>query len=150
MCARDVFPAAAFVAYCEWWYRHPGPDVAYLAEAGPPRPPHPAEAPMFERMRNAPIAMDIASADATLCPTEFQSAQFPASLRASIRVEHDGVDVDFFRPDPAERQSTLGGLVAPDARVVSYATRGMEPHRGFPSSWPHSPASLPPTLRPSR
>lgn len=132
MCARDVFPDAAFVAYCEWWYRHPGPDTAFLAAAGLPPEARRLDAPMFERMRNAPIAMDIASADVTLCPTRFQAAQFPASLAAAIRVEHDGVDTDFFAPDPAERRSTLGGLVAPDARVVTYATRGMEPHRGFP------------------
>ena len=28
MFARDVFPERGVVAYCEWWYRHPGPDVA--------------------------------------------------------------------------------------------------------------------------
>lgn len=49
-----------------------------------------------------------------------------------MTVAHDGVDADFFRPDLTARRATLGGLVAPDARVVTYATRGMEPHRGFP------------------
>ncbi len=142
LCARDVFPTAAYVAYCEWWYRYPGADVAYLVEAGL----HPAtqgdEAPMFERMRNAPIAMDIAAADVSICPTAFQAAQFPASLRAALLVEHDGVDVDTFRPDAVMRASTLGGLVAPGARVVTYATRGMEPHRGFPQFMAAVPAIL--------
>lgn len=142
MCARDVFPEAAYVAYCEWWYRHPGVDVAYLAQAGFPAASQAVEAPMFERMRNAPIALDIASADAVICPTAFQAAQFPASLRAAFVVDHDGVDVDAFRPDPAMRSSTLGGLVEPDARVVSYATRGMEPHRGFPQFMAALPAIL--------
>jgi glycosyltransferase involved in cell wall biosynthesis len=132
LCARDVFPEAAYVAYCEWWYRHPGPDVAYLTEAGLHPPDRSPEAPMFERMRNAPIALDVASADAVICPTRFQAAQFPEALRASMTVAHDGVDAGFFHPDPTARRATLGGLVAPDARVVTYATRGMEPHRGFP------------------
>ena len=37
MFAKDVFPEAAFVAYCEWWYRHPAADVAYLAALDGPR-----------------------------------------------------------------------------------------------------------------
>lgn len=132
MFARDVFPRAAYVAYCEWWYAYPGADVTYLAGlAGKPFKPT-FEGPMHERARNAPIAMDIAAADAVLCPTRFQAAQFPPLLRSALTVQHDGIDTDFYSPDPATRRSTLGGLVAEDAHVVSYATRGMEPHRGFP------------------
>lgn len=140
LCARDVFPGAAYVAYCEWWYRHPGADVAYLAETGTIPPPRALEAPMFERMRNAPIALDIADADLAFCPTRFQAAQFPPNLRGALTIEHDGVDTSFFRPDPAARRDTLGGLVAEDALVVTYATRGMEPHRGFPQFMAALPA----------
>ncbi|PJN92467.1 hypothetical protein CNY89_29440, partial [Amaricoccus sp. HAR-UPW-R2A-40] len=39
MFARDVFPEAGFIAYCEWWYRHPGADMAFLA-ALEARAPH--------------------------------------------------------------------------------------------------------------
>lgn len=132
MFARDAFPRARFVAYCEWWYRYPGLDVSYLADLAGEPPPASVEAPMHERARNAPIAMDLAAADAALCPTDFQAAQFPPVFRAALRIEHDGIDTELFSPEAAERSSTLGGLVARDARVVSYATRGMEPHRGFP------------------
>ncbi len=132
MFARDVFPKAAFVAYCEWWYSYPGADVRYLAELAGEKLPDGVEAPMYERARNAPIAMDLAAADAALCPTRFQAAQFPKLLAGGLTVEHDGIDSDLYAPDPVARRSTLGGLVAEDAHVVSYATRGMEPHRGFP------------------
>ena len=132
MFARDLFPRATFVAYCEWWYSYPGADVTYLAELeGRPFAPS-LEGPMHERARNAPIAMDIAASEAVLCPTRFQAAQFPPLLRPALTVQHDGIDTDFYAPSPAERRSTLGGLVAEDARLVTYATRGMEPHRGFP------------------
>lgn len=129
MFAPDVFPDAAHVAYCEWWYRYPGADVAYLSDSS--RAPS-AEAAILERSRNAPIALDIASADVVLCPTRFQAAQFPEALRKSFVICHDGIDTARLAPGPALRRDTLGGLVAPDAAVVSYATRGMEPHRGFP------------------
>ncbi len=142
MFARDVFPDAAYVAYCEWWYSHPGADVTYLARLDGRDVSGSVEAPMYERARNAPIAMDIAGADAVLCPTRFQAAQFPPLLRPALTVQHDGIDADFYRPDPVERRSTLGGLVAEDARVVTYATRGMEPHRGFPQFIAALPAIL--------
>ena len=37
MFAKDVFPEAAFVAYCEWWYRHPGPGRGLSRGARGPR-----------------------------------------------------------------------------------------------------------------
>lgn len=50
---------------------------------------------------------------------------------------------------PPARCATLGGLVAPAARAVTYATRGMEPHRHFPqfmSALPHILAADPRTV----
>ncbi|MBP7241931.1 glycosyltransferase [Amaricoccus sp.] len=146
MFARDVFPEAAFVAYCEWWYRHPGVDVAYLAalDGRAPRagPETAVEAAMHERARNAPIAIDLAAADAAICPTGFQAAQFPKVFRHDLSILHDGVDADAFAPEPGAAGDTLDGLVAPEARVVTYATRGMEPHRGFPQFMAALPAIL--------
>ncbi len=130
--AKDVFPNAAFVSYCEWWYRFPGADVVYLASLlGWPVTPS-VDAPMQERARNAPIALDLSSADAALCPTQFQADQFPRTLRGALSIQHDGIDTGYYAPSSAVRGSTLNGLVAEDALLVSYATRGMEPHRGFP------------------
>ena len=77
-----------------------------------------------------------------ICPTDFQAAQFPPLFRRALTVLHDGIDTDRFRPDPAARRDTLGGLVAEDARVITYATRGMEPHRGFPQFMAALPAVL--------
>ena len=103
---------------------------------------------MHERARNAPIAMDLAAADAAICPTEFQAAQFPpvfrrAPLGAARRHRHRLLPAPSRRP--GDRRSA--GLVAEDARVVTYATRGMEPHRGFPQFMAALPAILAPTRR---
>jgi glycosyltransferase involved in cell wall biosynthesis len=141
MFARDVFPEAAFVAYCEWWYRCPGVDVAYLAALEGHAPPTGVEAAMHERARNAPIAMDLAASDAAICPAAFQAAQFPDVFRRHLTILHDGVDADTFAPAPGA-PDTLDGLVAEDASVVTYATRGMEPHRGFPQFMAALPAIL--------
>ncbi|MFT3973994.1 MAG: glycosyltransferase [Amaricoccus sp.] len=142
MFAKDVFPRARVVPYCEWWYRFPGADVEFLAPIEPAAGPAGPEAAIHERARNAPIALELSAADAGLVPTVFQAAQFPEALVARLTVLHDGIDTERFRPDPAARRGTLGGLVAPEARVVTYATRGMEPHRGFPQFMAALPAVL--------
>lgn len=130
--AKDLFPSAAFVPYVEWWYNHPGPDVAFLAALDGGVPTAPVEAPMHERGRNAPLALDLAAADVAISPTRFQAAQLPPSLRRGLRVLPDGIDTAFFRPPSSSIDRTLGGLVPESAPVITYATRGMEPHRGFP------------------
>lgn len=136
--ARDVFPGVRTVAYAEWWYAHPAPDLAYLGVTDDG-----ADQAMVERTRNAAMALEIATADATLCPTAFQAAQFPPALQSALTVHHDGVDTALFGParastaDPACPPQLRG--LDPSTPLVTYATRGMEPHRGFP----HLMAALP-------
>lgn len=142
MFARDVFPRATFVAYCEWWYQYPGIDTAFLARLWNTGPLDNPNAPMQERARNAPIAMDIAASDAAICPTQFQANQFPPVMQRALTVAHDGIDTAYYRPEPGSRHDTLNGLVVENARVVTYATRGMEPHRGFPQFMASLPAIL--------
>ncbi|WP_424932516.1 glycosyltransferase [Amaricoccus macauensis] len=132
MFSKQIFPQARFIAYCEWWYRYPGSDVVYLAELNGEKPPSNVEGAIVEQSRNAPIAMDLSAASAAICPTEFQARQFPPVFRSALSVMHDGIDTAYLCPDAEERRSTLDGLVAEDAHVVTYATRGMEPHRCFP------------------
>lgn len=133
MFLRDLFPRAAQVAYCEWWYRHPGPDTSYLAALKGALPDTSPEAAILERSRNLPIATELLAAGQGLCPTRFQAAQFPPALRGLLTVQHDGVDCRHFRPGvPGPTAHPVLAAIHPEATVVSYATRGMEPHRGFP------------------
>ncbi len=140
MFAADVFPRARKVAYAEWWYGTPAPDLAWLDN--PVDLPE-TEQGMVERARNAAMALEIASSDVTICPTAFQAKQFPVPLRSAITVHHDGIDTDDFKPAEALPSAPscpvpLRGLRA-ETPLVTYATRGMEPHRGFP----HFMASVP-------
>lgn len=126
--ARDIFADAVFIPYLEWWYRYPPVDSQFLGEFEPNE-----DSRLRQRIRNAPILLDLEAADRALCPTEFQAAQFPPRLRAEISVMHDGVDTDAHAPAPA-RPDRVGALALGDmAEIVTYATRGMEPQRGFPS-----------------
>ena len=126
--ARAVWPEARFVPYVEWWYAHPRPDVH------PHDPPPRDETAMRARATamNAPLLLDLVQADEALCPSAFQASRFPDWLRGRLTVMPDGTDCAAFAPDPGAR-ARLAALGVPDgAEVISYATRGMEPYRGFP------------------
>jgi glycosyltransferase involved in cell wall biosynthesis len=84
------------------------------------------------RVNNLPILADLQSCDLGICPTRWQLEQVPAEFRSKISVIHDGLDTDFFSPDPAARMTLPGLDLSGAAEVVTYATRGMEPYRGFP------------------
>lgn len=152
MFAREIFPTARCVAYVEWWYRWPPVDLAFLGELPPPEDETP-DAPMLERARNAPLMLEMDAADAVWCPTEFQASQIPGAWRSTLAVVPDGVDTRRHAPascfefdDRTDSEGgvgmtrrllsddlwrALGGRVPHDAPLVTYATRGMEPHRGF-------------------
>jgi glycosyltransferase involved in cell wall biosynthesis len=141
MFARAVFPEAVSVPLVEWFYNTPAPDALALERLYPRPEPRPDQ-PMLQAGRNAPILMDLAMAQGAICPTPFQAAQFPAHLARFLTVLHDGVDTDQFAPDGRAGSDTLDGLVPVGAPIVTYATRGMEPHRGFPSFMRALPAVL--------
>lgn len=130
---RDLYPASHIVAYCEWWYESPGPDIEYLRRLnGDTAAPDP-ETRLLARARNLSISAELLAADRGLCPTGYQLARFPAALRPCLTLRHDGIDTDFFSPAPVRpRRLDFLGAVPADAPLLTYATRGMEPHRCFP------------------
>lgn len=131
--ARIVWPKARFVQYLEWWYHPQGDDLE--PEAAQRRSEDDAARSLC---RNLPFLLDAQSADAILVPTQFQASQIPAIYRPLIHVIHDGVDEAFFHPQQAGEDPFSAPNLPPNAPIVTYATRGMEPMRGFPqfmASW---------------
>jgi glycosyltransferase involved in cell wall biosynthesis len=125
--AKDVFPKAKLLVYFEWYYHGRGGDADFID-------PHAMDDDTACRIRtrNAPLLLDLADCDRGTCPTAFQRDQFPAIFHPKLTVLHDGIDTDYFTPAPGTN------LVLPDLdlsgakEIVTYATRGMEPYRGFP------------------
>lgn len=140
--AREVFPKARTVAYAEWWYNHPAPDLAWLE--GTAGALADREQAMVERTRNAAMALEIASADAVICPTTFQAGQFPRAIQPAITIHHDGIDTGLYAAASASGTDAACPAplrdLPPDTPLVTYATRGMEPHRGFPQFMAALPA----------
>ena len=126
MYLRDVFPEAAFVGYFEWFYDTASADMRFSGK------PLSLGARMEVRSNNIPILMDLAGCTHGICPTRWQLEQFPLEFRSKISVIHDGVDTDYFSPEPAVRLALPGLDLSGATEIVTYATRGMEPYRGFP------------------
>ena len=125
--AKAVWPDCKYVAYVEWFYRWPP-----LDQIKPSNPKHLEDRRAEALARNAPTLLDLAEADLVFCPTEFQAEQFPPRYREGMQVMHDGVHAAMLKPDPKAVFKPNGTALPEDSEVISYATRGMEPHRGFP------------------
>jgi glycosyltransferase involved in cell wall biosynthesis len=126
---KDLFPEARHLSYFEWFYHSKNSDVDFFA-----RGKVSYDDMCRVRTRNIPIMMDLVNSDWGICPTQFQCSKIPPIFLPKISVLHDGIDTDFFKPDPQAK------LVLPDLKIdlsgsdeiLTYATRGMEPYRGFP------------------
>jgi glycosyltransferase involved in cell wall biosynthesis len=126
---KDLFPKAKLYGYFEWFYHAHGSDADF-----DPSEPLNSDAAASLRMKNAPILMDLASCDGGISPTHWQQQQFPAEFHPKLKVLHDGIDTTYFCPNPKAKLvlPTIGLDLSYVDEIVTYATRGMEPYRGFP------------------
>lgn len=130
---KDFLPDAVHIGLFEWYFR-PGTARWLMPEFG-------LNQQLLTRMRNLPILEELESCDLGVVPTSWQRQQFPTAFHSKLKVIFDGIDQNFFQPDPAieSRVVELHGeelpqplRIKPGDTVLSYATRGMEPLRGFP------------------
>ena len=98
------------------------------------------------RCNNSQFLQDLTSCDIGICPTEWQKSRFPKIFHNKIKVIHDGIDTEYFKPDcnavfkiPNSNTNTdtnynqnHNSILTKNDEVLTYATRGMEAYRGFP------------------
>ncbi|MBL8710520.1 MAG: glycosyltransferase [Rhodospirillaceae bacterium] len=124
---REAFPKARLIGYFEWYYSPHNSDADYLDPAGMT-----ADKACRIRTRNAPILMALEDVDFGLVPTDFQRSRFPRSYHHKLQTLHDGVDTEFFSPPCQVERAGRFFDFATIPQVITYATRGLEPYRGFP------------------
>ena len=126
---KDAFPNATLLCYFEWFYQAHGSDADF-----DPEDSLTADDEARIRIKNAPILIDLYSCDRGLSPTNWQRQQFPTEYQSKITVHHDGIDTNYFRPQPGAKlvlpriNLDLSGV----EEIITYVARGMEPYRGFP------------------
>lgn len=126
---KDVFPGTPMGLNFEWFYHAHGTDCDF-----DPSDPINADDEARIRTKNATLLADLAASDGGVCPTRFQYDQFPKHLRSSLVICHEGIDTNFFKPNPGGKMVLAGGKLDLSGvdEIATYATRGMEPYRGFP------------------
>jgi len=142
--AKDVFPDARLVHYCEWFYNAPpNQDLSHIDRSDWPYadigfdPEFPASFDDYARIRswNALHLLNLNNCDAGISPTQWQKAQHPAEYRHKITVAHEGIDTENLGPDPLAQFKTPSGFTLkandPKHPVLTYVARNLEPYRGF-------------------
>jgi glycosyltransferase involved in cell wall biosynthesis len=127
--ARDVFPHARLIHFCEWFYGTPDSDMGF-------DPEFPCSFDSQTRMRtwNALHTLNLTQCDLGVSPTEWQRSRHPADFLPKIRRVHEGIDTDVLRPDATAHLALPSGhTVRAGDPVITYVARNLEPYRGFHS-----------------
>lgn len=150
MFMKDVYPNIPLICYFEWFYNSNDTDFDFFIKK------QSLESQQQLRCKNSYFLQDLCSCDLGISPTEWQKSQFPKEFHNKIKVIHDGIDTDVCKPDKDAKFAVKGDLrfaaetesqastnsVVPFVKnieltlhdeVITYATRGMEPYRGFPN-----------------
>ena len=128
---RHVFPSSKVILYLEWWFNKCS-NKFLLAD-------YSFNDELKSQMRNSISTLELDICDYAVTPTEWQLRQFPIHYHGKFSVIFDGIDTQFFYPHsvtsslrlPVEYSNEYLDIKE-ESRVISYATRGMEPLRGFP------------------
>lgn len=125
---RNLYPDAAFVGYYEILPYPFWTDGLCLRKDYPP-----AEGiRLFNAGYHALTHLHLDACDGAYTPTKFQLGTCPKELRHKVRVIHDGINCELFSPRRLDRPCDFpGGAIPPEAKVVTYVSRGLESARGF-------------------
>jgi len=125
---KDIFPDTPILILCEWYYNAKDSYIEFSGEELS------YDRAAMTRCANAQFLIDIVSCTKGLAPSQWQKQQFPDLFKDKIKVIHDGVDTDYLTADENAVLKIPNSdiTLSKKDKVVTYATRGMEPCRGFP------------------
>jgi glycosyltransferase involved in cell wall biosynthesis len=126
---KEVFPDTPLLCYFEWYSNPYGSDLDF-----DPERPCSLDNLCEIRIKNSPKLVSLASCEHAITPTRWQLQQFPPLFHGKFSVIHDGVSTQFFHPDSGAKLviPEIGLDLSGAKEIVTYATSGMEPYRGFP------------------
>lgn len=128
---KDLFPSTILVNYLEWFFR----DVTLKACF----PEATSDELVAWKRTNMSLLEELECCDRAITPTLWQHEQLPKAYQTKTQIIFDGIDTNFFTPQPIQHPLHLTSLTSAaelelqeNDRVITFATRGMEPIRGFP------------------
>lgn len=140
---RDMLPNAILIGYFEWWFDRI--NTKYLVKE------YSFDDQLSAGIRNLTTLKEIELCTVGVVPTEWQKTQFPKLVLKKLRVIFDGIDTSFFRKNMnsitrniliRNRETKEKFKIEEEDTVLTYATRGMEPLRGFPEFMRALPGAL--------
>ena len=129
---KTLLPKMRLISYMEWYFR---PETSKYLYAD-----FNLNDSLSTQTRNWPILQELVEADVVVSPTAWQGRQFPQPWREHIKIIFDGVDTRLFFPPKSRSRPSLSLKSGTNGQVIeipesvpllTYATRGMEPLRGF-------------------
>ena len=126
---KDLFPQTKLVAYSEWWFNLNADD--FLFDPTNEEVQHTQDSRLQMVLRNQSFALELQQADFIVSPTEWQKKQLPQLFRDKCCVIFDGIDTSMFSPGSNQEDIDFD-LGIENKPLLTYATRGLEPYRGFP------------------
>jgi glycosyltransferase involved in cell wall biosynthesis len=126
---KDVFPDVPLLSYFEFFYHATGVDVGFDPEFAPS-----AEGDRGRlEIRNAVNRACFATSDWGHTATKWQRSLLPAKMQTRISSLHEGVDTNQVRPDTSAWLSLARENVVLTSKdeIITYASRNLEPYRGF-------------------
>lgn len=125
--AKDAFPKARLIHFCEYYYHSHGADANFDPEF-----PLDMNGTARIRTRNALHLLNLENCDVGIAPTKWQHSLHPVAYHEKIQVIHEGIDTKNLRPDPnAELRLPNGTVLKTGMPIVTYVARNLEPYRGF-------------------
>lgn len=128
MIMKEVFPKAKIIIYLEW-FNNPTGSVYDFGENFLDE-----DARSKIKCDNTQYLIDLTDCDAGIAPSEWQKSLFPKEYLDKIKVIHEGVDTNLFKPNSDAKflvKEINLELTAQD-EVITYSTMGMGPLTGFP------------------
>lgn len=127
--AKEAFPAARLIHFCEYYYQTQGADAGFDPEF-----PLEINGAARIRSRNALHLLNLENCDAAITPTRWQHSLHPKAYQDKIQVIHEGIDTANLGLDPqASLQLPNGRVLRAGEPIITYVARNLEPYRGFHS-----------------
>ncbi len=131
MFVKGLLPRVVLVSYVEWFFG-PSSNRYLFGSSG-------LHEYALGDLTNLPLLQELTHADRIVCPTPWQRSQFPQEWQPRIELIFDGVNQNSYKPQLWQGEVLLASgeegppvVLQAEQKVLSYATRGMEPLRGFP------------------
>ena len=128
---KDLFPKTTMIGYSEWWFNLNAADFSFDLQNNDVK--HTQYSKLQMLLRNQSFALELQQSDFIVSPTVWQKNQLPPLFRDRCSVIFDGIDTNQFSPSDNDYSLTTDlDSIIHQKPLLTYATRGLEPYRGFP------------------